>query len=338
VFVGDRIGATVRVYSPRGEFIEEVANAGEGPGEVQGWPANLTFGPAGELYIRDAVRIMIFARSGGEGIADSLATEWRVSGYGNLTYAPSRVGKDGAYYYPDGVYRDDEPDRVSYLVYRGGELSDDTLRVPYHEGLSARRSASYPVGPTNRRIVEGLSHVPFAALPSWDVTERGTVLSTDGQSSDLIETELDGDTVRVLRLTGNEARRVTPEERADSLEALEARIDSLPVRLDDVVNLGKDVADRHLPSVVPSTLSVHVGTDRRIWVERWPAVGSGDSRFYDVYDSAGVKQASVELRAPLLAQPAPFFGRNSVAGVIRDADTGIDRVVRFSLQGLKGER
>jgi hypothetical protein len=52
VYVGDRIGATVRVHSAQGEFIEQVAKAGQGPGEIQGWPADLTFGPAGELYVK----------------------------------------------------------------------------------------------------------------------------------------------------------------------------------------------------------------------------------------------------------------------------------------------
>lgn len=338
VFVGDRIGATVRVYSGQGTFIEEVAKGGQGPGEIQGWAANLTFGPAGELYVRDAARVMVFARSSGQGVADSLATEWRVSGYGNLTYARSAVGADGAYYYPDGVYRESEPARVFYEVYREGELTGDTLRVPYYEGMSAQRSAFYRLGPRDGRMVQGLSHVPFAAIPTWDPTDRGTVVSTDGRSAHLFETELYGDTVRVLRLTGDETRQVPPEERADSLKALDERIDSLPVRLDAVVNLGKGVADRNLPNVVPSVVSVHIGVGGLIWVERWPAEGSGESRFYDVYDSAGVKEASVELRAPLAAEPAPFFGRHSVVGVTRDPDTGVDRIVRFSLQRLNGER
>lgn len=330
VYIGDRIGATVRVYSAQGAFIKQVAGEGQGPGEIQGWPADLTFGPEGALYVRDAARVSVFAPSGGEGIADDLVSEWRAPGYGNLTYARSRVSADGSYYYPDGTYRIGEPARFFYHIFRDGELTGDTLEVPYYSGMEAQRSAFYRVGQGGGRMVPGLSHVPFAAVPRWDVTMEGTVLSSDGNRAELLETGFGGDTVQVLAIEAPGPREVPPEERSDSLEALEARIDSLPVPIDQVENLGPNVADRSLPEVLPTTLSLGVGTDGRIWVERWPPEGSGESRFYDVYDSAGTHQAWVELRAPLVAGPPPFFGRHHVVGVVRDEATGIDRVVKFS--------
>lgn len=335
VYVGDRIGAVVRAYSPQGQFIEEVAHEGQGPGELTGWPANLAFGPHGKLYVRDAVRVTVLARSRRTGVADSVVGEWRAPGYGNLTYDLSQVGADGAYYYPEGAYRLGERARRFYYVFRGGQLTSDTLEVPYYAGLEAQRSAFYRVGQSSGRMVPGLNHVPFAAIPTWALTDRGTVLSTDGASVDLLETDLKGDTVRTLALVGGQPRRILPAERADSLKALEIRIDSLPVRLSDVQNLGTGVADRRLPDVLPATLSIHVGTGGLIWVERWPTEGAGGWRFYDVYDSTGIHEATVRLRAPLTSAPPPFFGRHTVVGVIRDTQTGVDRVVTFSLAGLR---
>lgn len=336
VYIGDRIGAMLRVYSADGGFLGEIAHDGQGPGEIQGWPAALTFGPQGELYVRDAVRVTVFAPSGITGIADSLATSWRVHGYGNLTYSRSGVGSDGTYYYPNGVYYPDRPAHFFYEVYRGGDLTADTLEVPYHEGMEAQRSAFYRTGASGGMMVAGLNRVPFAAVPSWDVTPGGTLLSTDGRGADLLESDLLGDTVRVLHLEGTEPRAIPEAERADSLGALEARIDSLPVRLEEVVNLGPGVAERRLPDFLPAVVSLQVATGGVIWVERWPPEGSGDSRFYEAYDTAGTRLASVQLRAPLLSEPTPFFGRRAIVGVTRDEDTGVHRVVRFSLEGIPG--
>ena len=183
VYVGDRIGATIRAYSATGDFIGQVAQEGEGPGEIYGWPADLSFGPDGELYVRDGSRITIFAGSGSDGPTDSLANTWTVPGYGDLTYSRSRVGEDGAYYYPNGSYRIGERPRFFYNVLRGGEVTGDTLTVPYHYGMGGQRTAFYRLGPSGGRMVDGLNRVPFSALPTWGVTPRGTVLSTDAGAS-----------------------------------------------------------------------------------------------------------------------------------------------------------
>ena len=190
--------------------------------------------------------------------------------------------------------------------------------------------------PGNGRMVDGLNRVPFAPVPTWDVTPRGTVLSTDGSSNQLLETDLAGDTLRVLVLGGDASRRIPTEERDDSLRALEERIDSLPVPIEEVLNLGENVAERRLPEVLPTVVSVHVAVGGLIWIERWPPVGSGESRFYELFDSTGEHQAFISLRAPLVSEPSPFFGRRAVVGVIRHTDTGVERIVKFSLPEFLG--
>ena len=267
-----------------------------------------------------------------------MANTWTVPGYGDLTFSRSRVGEDGAYYYPNGSYRIGERPRFYYNVFRGGEVTGDTLTVPYHHGMEGQRTAFYRLGPGGGRMVDGLNRVPFSAVPTWAVTPRGTVLSTDGSSNLVLETDLSGDTLRVLTLGDTKVRPIPSAERDDSLRALEERIDSLPVRLDEVVNLGENVADRRLPEALPQVVAVHVAMDGLIWMERWPPEGSGESRFYDVFDSTGMHLASISLRAPLVSAPPPFFARNAVVGVVRDPENGVERVVKFSLPELLGHR
>lgn len=334
IYVGDRIGASIRAYSASGKFIAQLAREGQGPGEIEGWPADMTFGPDGNLYVRDASRVIVFASSAAADVPDSVASTWRVPGYGNLTYSRSRVGDDHTYYYPNGSFRIGERPRFFYQLFRGRDVLGDTLEVPFHEGMEGQRTAFYRLGPSGGRMVHGLSRVPFAAVPTWDVSHAGTILSSDGLGAALVETGLAGDTLRIMRLDSAAPRLVPPRERADSLKALNARIDSLPVPLDQVINLGKDVADRRLPEILPAVVAVHIAAGGLVWVERWPPEGAGDSRVYDVFEATGEHRASVTLRAPLVAEPLPFFGRRAVVGVVRDAVTDVDRVVGFSLDEL----
>ena len=332
IYVGDRIGATIRVYDGEGQFVQQIARAGQGPGEINGWPADITVDPEGRVYVRDATRITILAPRAEGGVADSVAAIWPLPGYGNLSSTRSRVGTSGDYYYPAYLFLDDRLPRFFYLPFRAGTVSNDTLEVPAYAGLGAHRSASYRTGPRGGRMLEGLSHVPFAPLPVWDVTSSGTILSADGSAYTLIETGVGGDTLRVFHGPTSALVEVPANERADSIRALDTRLDTLPVPITEVVNLGADVAERRLPATLPPIIGIHIATDGMIWVERWPAEGEAASRFYDVLNADGVLQERVVLRAPLVRDPPPFFGARYVAGVVRDADTGVERVVRFTLR------
>ena len=333
VYVGDRIGATVRVYDPTGQFLVQIAREGGGPGEISGWPADLTLDPEGRLYVRDGSRITVFLPSVPGGVADSVAAIWRLPGHGNLSATRSRAGIVGEYYYPSYLFMYDEHPRFFYLPFRDGSVSSDTLEVPSYPGLSGRRPAFYRPGAGGGWILSGLSYVPFAPLPVWDVTPSGTILSSDGATNELIETTARGDTIRVFELPSAGPLAIPDGERADSARALDARLDSLP-RIDDVVGLGEGVRERRLPATLPPVTGLHVASDRSIWVERWPAEGEGQSRFYDILDDDGRFRARVILRAPLVRDPPPFFGSNYVVGVVVDPETEVERVVRFALGGI----
>jgi hypothetical protein len=329
IYVGDRIGATIRAFSEEGRYLGQIARAGEGPGEIRGWPANLSIGRGDLLLVRDVARVTVFAPRSPGAVPDSVAEIWPTPGRGNLTSAPSKLGEDGTYYYPRGSSPAGELPRFFYVPFRGGEAVADTLEVPPYPGLVGLRRAFVPLPGTDGMLVTGLERVPFSSVPSWDVTEIGTLLSTDGEGSELLETDLAGDTIRLLGLPVQPRRSIPPQEKADSLRAMEARIDSLPVPLTQVQRLGAGVAERRIPSALPAVLGLYVAPGGSIWVERWPPEGPRDLRRYDVFDAGGTHLRRVDLQAPLLKDPPPFFGRGAVVGVIRDPGTGIEKVVKF---------
>lgn len=333
IYVGDRIGATIRAYGTDGRYLKQVAREGEGPGEIYGWPADVTVGPEGTLFVRDATRITVFTPAVAGDVADSVATIWRLPGYGNLSSTRSRVSGTGAYYYPGYLFMDGQHPRYFYLPFSNSGLTADTLEVPAYPGLAGRRGASYRMSERSGRSLDGLSHVPFAPLPVWDVTHAGTILSADGSRDEILETNAAGDTLRVIAGAW-EPKIIPAAEKADSARALDARLDTLPVPIDRVVNLGDGVRERQLPETLPPIIGIHVATDGRIWVERWPSEGQSNSRFYDVLNADGVLIERIVLRAPLTRNPPPFFGARHVVGVLRDAETGIERVVRFTVRSV----
>jgi hypothetical protein len=332
-YVGDRIGATIRIYDGGGQYIKRIARAGGGPGEIYGWPADITLGPDGRIYVRDGSRVTIFAPTAPGGVADSVAEMWSLPGYGNLSSTRSRVGDDGTYLYPGALSLADELPRFFYLPFQNGVPTGDTLELPGYPGIAGRRRALYRLGKTDGRLVDGLSHVPFAALPAWDVTRAGTILSSSGRDDRIIETGVGGDTIRAIEAPAVKQTAIPPRERLDSARALDERLDSLPVPVEQVVGLGEGVRERRLPATLPPIVEIHVASDGSIWVERWPPEGKGQARLHDVLDVDGRFRTRIVLLAALASDPPPYFGAKHVVGVIRDPETGVERVVRFTLPG-----
>lgn len=327
IYVADRIGSSIRVYAPDGTFLAQIGREGDGPGEFQ-WPADLVFGPDGVLYVRDAHRITRLAPQGEAGLADSLVGTWRLPGYGNLASRRSGVDTLGRYLYPYYSRREGEH---FFLVFDDGIPLADTLKVPAHGGMEGTWRAFIQTSPGGGRLVEGLGRAPFAPAPAWAVTREATVLSGDGRSYELVETDLRGDTVgRIARDVP--LRAVPAAEREDSARVLRARIDSLPVPLARVEGVAREIREGELPGTLPSFLSVHLSADGFVWVERWPPGGQGEHRYFDVLDRSGHLRRVVILPAPLETDPPPFFAADAVVGVTTDPETGVDRVVRLSLE------
>ena len=330
IYVGDRIGTTVRVFDAAGAFVRQLAGPGQGPGELSGRPIDIMVGHDDRLYMRDGTRITVFERRVGGPVPDFVASDtWR-SPAGNNSPSRRRLSRGGRYYDPGGRWTRNEHPRFYFRLFHEGVLSGDTLEVPPYAGLVAHRPALLRLGSgPDALMLPGLSKVPFSAVPVWAVTLDGTLLSSDGASSTLFETDLAGDTLRMIRLPEPRVRTIPPGERADSLRALERRIARVPGRLNQIEGLGLGVEERRLPDVPPAVLGLHIGEDGSIWVERWPPEGQDTFRYYDVLDESGVFVHLVVLRLPITRNPAPWFGQDVIVGVVRDSETEVERVVRF---------
>jgi hypothetical protein len=146
----------------------------------------------------------------------------------------------------------------------------------------------------------------------------------------LIETNINGDTLRVIQGPSAPLRQIPAAEKVDSARALAARLDSIPVPLDQVIGMGDGVREQRLPERLPALIAAHVATDGALWIEQWPQEGESDWRSYDVFGADGQLRRRVVLAAPLENDPPPFFGARYVVGVVTDPDTGVETVVRFT--------
>jgi hypothetical protein len=215
-----------------------------------------------------------------------------------------------------------------YFYVRGGGDRRDTLRVPKYPYLVRTVPPFYLTGDGGGKALPGLAHAPFEAVPSWDITHRGTIIGGPGDRYFLYETTISGDTLRVLRGT-TESRPVSDSEARDSANALSARLDSVPVALGDITSLSASVVAGVLPDSLPAFVAVHVASNGDVWVERWPV--RADRPLFDIFDDDGTYRRSIEFplafSEPFGRVVPPVFTGALAAGVIQDSQTDVQQVI-----------
>jgi len=327
IYIADRIGSSVRAYDQAGLFLGTIGAKGEGPGEFQ-WPADLTFDPQGQLIVRDSKRITVLDSRATSVLPDSVVRTQPLGLWANLS--SRRARSDGVlYYYPAYLFRADEPDRYFYLVFDTDGQTRDTLAVPTVGNLQFIRRASYRTGPRGGRLVDGVNRAPFEPHASWDVTVGGSIVVTSGESYRIHEIGPHGDTLMSIDRPMTRSRHIPRQELRDSLAAFKRRLFSVPVLLDRVSGMSELARRGALPDSLPAIVGLHVSVDNRIWVQRWPAPGAGDSRFFDVFDSTGNFARTVVIPAPILSHPPPHVSAELFVGVVQDPETEVQSVVVF---------
>lgn len=324
-YVGDRIGSTVSVYDSAGALLAVLASEGEGPGELR-WPADIVVDGTGALWVRDAYRITVFAPRQAGALPDSLVQTITIPGYGSLAHRRSGITSEGVYYYPAGTSPQD-----AYIRVRDGQFTSDSTFVPLIAENRRNSTAFIRTSAGGGRMVAGLNSPPFAPRPIYTLTDRGTVISSDGSSRQLVETSHLGDTLRLIGVDERLGRSVPSPEHADSAQALEARIDSLPVPLEDVTNVDPLILEGVIPERLPGAIAVHSANGGKIWVQRWHPEGRGHSRFYDVFSSDGSLLCIVQVPAPWLAEPPPYFGDRFVSGVAIEPSTDVEYAITLRI-------
>lgn len=231
-------------------------------------------------------------------------------------------------YYPAYTFSDRTARSAVYHIYDSlpeGRVVD-SLDVPPFPGAPAGY-ASYQISAGSGRILRGLNHVPFAPVPVWDVTPRGTLVSGDGRTYILRETDREGAVLHEYRRDVPPV--LIPEAiRDDSLAALEARLDSVPVPFSQVSGMPPDVIERRLPEAFPAYMAVYATPEDQVWVRRW-TTEQGERSVFDVFNADGTLSHVVVLPRDIAAFPTPALSRDGVAAVGIDPETGAHMVLRF---------
>ena len=329
VYVSDRGASKIWVFDSLGRSQRGIGRKGQGPGEFQS-PTGIAVGPDGRLWVRDIERVSRFTldRATGRltqyeaGFAGPTMADW-------MNDRASRFMVDGGMTYPEfGVmYRQQPPPRAGrWFVYGADGALRDSIDAPWMANMP-QSTARVQVSARSGRMVRGLNHVPFAAIPVWDVTPRGTVLVGDGRTYVIREIDRAGKLVREFKRSVA-PERISAAERRDSTTVLRARIDSLQWPKERVEGVPPDVWALKLPETYPPYMAVYSGLDGRIWLRRWVANGRSQSVF-DVFETDGRFRAVVVLPREIAVSPTPALSLDGIAALGVDRETGAFTILRF---------
>ena len=177
------------------------------------------------------------------------------------------------------------------------------------------------------RMIYGLNHVPFAALPVWDLTSAGTIIALTGDRYVITERDASGTVLHSYNRNVN-VNRIPARERADSVTALKRRIDSLPVPIGRVEGVPPSVARLELPQTFPFYSAVFGAHDGKVWVRRW-VPGSDARTIFDVFAREGQFIATVALPAVISPDVHPVQTVDRIVSVVIEAETGENMVYAF---------
>lgn len=329
VYVVDQLNAKIWVFDAGGRLRSSAGRKGEGPGEFT-VPTGPGIGPDGRLYVRDVARVNVFGPEPGTGLLTRFEHSFPGPTYPDWTSTrATRFDASGALLYPTSRWVEDGTERHLLIRFVDGVMAD-TIFVPQY--ANAPQLAYAELGGADLRILPGLNHVPFAPLPVWDVTPAATVISGDATSYELTETDAQG--TALARFVRDVPLDPIPEgERRDSLAALRARLDSIPVGLDRVKGMPEEVRSLRLPDRYPAYMAVYLGNDGDVWVRRWP-MGGGDRAIFDVFARSGEFRHTVLLPRAIHVEPTPVLSGTTIVGVTTDPLTDESAVLRFVAEAV----
>lgn len=327
VYVSDFAEHKIWVFDARGRSQRAIGRQGQGPGEFQS-PTGIAIGPDSRLYVRDQSHVSRFIRDAATARLSRFETRYNGGAMNDWTSTlASRFDAQGRLYYPNFNLMDRSRQMGQWWVFAASGQRVDSIAVPVIENVPPGW-ASVRLSANSGRLLPGLNHVPFAGMPSWDVTPRGTVIYASGQEYLIREVDRSGRLVREFRRT-TPPLRIPAAERRDSLTALRRRVDSIAhIPRAQVSGVPDEVWAMRLPETYAPILEVFAAPDGLVWVRRWVPNGHRRSVF-DVFEADGRFKTVVELPAHLLPGITPVLWLDAVAGIGSDPETGAMTVLRF---------
>ncbi|MBK8247491.1 MAG: hypothetical protein IPK85_08865 [Gemmatimonadetes bacterium] len=325
IYAADIDNGFIVVFGPDGRFRGQVGRKGRGPGEFQA-PTGIVIDGQQRLWVRDTERITRFTRDARTGLIARYDTAYQQPLYSDWYNArASRIHDNGDYLHTAPSSAVGAQKRV--LRYGARGQVTDSLMVPRWPN-ETQGYARFQVSANGGRMLRGLDVPPFTAIPSWDVTPRGTIISTGGDRYEIRESDARGRTLRTITHTSTVVP-IVAAERAESLAAMNRRIDSIPVPLSKVEGMSDDVKARRLPTHYPAIQSLFAATDGTTWVRRWAGAAQRGTTVFDVFDANGRLERTIILPAVILDAPTPTLTVRHIVAAVEDRETGGVRLVRF---------
>jgi hypothetical protein len=321
LYVSDFQDAVIVVFGPDGRPLARIGRNGDGPGEFRA-PTGPVIGPGGALYVRNHSFLARFGPPQRGEIYSRFDRNLPGPPMAHWTsYGATHFDASGRYYFPlewmDG--NTSAPVRFYARYTTDGQLVD-SLPVPTFPGEPSP-TASVRTSPNGGRMIAGLNAAPFEPRPVWALTPAGTVISGDGTTPQLQETDR---TRRVLRTftIPSDQRPVPARERAESLAALRQRIDSLAGPLSEVRGTSLAVRTQRLPERYPSYTGLLI-VNGELWVRRWARPGT---THFDRLRLDGTSLGALHLPVECANAPAPVVTRDRVVCLVIDRETGAEQV------------
>lgn len=273
VYISDFQDLRIVVFALDGRHLATIGRNGKGPGEFVG-PTGPVIGPDGSLWVRNMSEFAHFVVDPStqlptrfdRAVTGPALAPWR-------SKLPSFLDRANRFYFPRSFGGADGLVHHSYHRYTLDGKLLDSLSVPLYPTTRAGW-ASLMVSACGGRIIPGLNVVPFHPLPVWAVTPAGALISGPADKYELTVAGPDGRTIRILSRTVR-ATQIPAVVRAENLQALKRRIDSLPVPISSLRGVSDEVRALRLPDNFPFYRACP-------WIPEAESSGPGDGRVFRV--------------------------------------------------------